>query len=165
MFHKHMNSTQTHEEIRKQQLQAMGTELGPLYNALYNEVIWLHAKWLEFRKLYAVSSEQLVLLNQTAGFFFYVVDDVLWKDVLLHLSRLTAVPRSMGNDNLTLKRLPKALTKPELVTEVNTLIKRAETAVSFANEWRNRQLASVATQNRPFVARQNRPFNPIENHG
>ena len=136
-----MSSNQSKDDIRKQQLLAMGAELGELYNALYNEVIWLHAKWLEFRKLYAVSPQQIVLLNETAGFFFYVVEDVLWNDVLLHLARLIASPKSMGNDNLTLKRLPEALTQPELVAEVQRLIDQAETKTSFVPDWRNRRLA------------------------
>ena len=45
----------------------LGATLGPLYHALNKEVTWLHAKWLEYRKLYAESEERVDLLNGTAA--------------------------------------------------------------------------------------------------
>jgi hypothetical protein len=60
------------EEVEQEHLQAMGSTLGPLYHAVYNDVVWLHAKWQQFRKLFD-SPENVDLLNHVAGFF--LLDD------------------------------------------------------------------------------------------
>ncbi len=130
----------THE-IRSQHLQVLGPELGAIYHALHREVVWLHAKWLEYRKLYGHSADRIDLLNDIAGFFFRVVHDVLWEDVLLHLARLTDSSKSMGKQNLTLKRLPAVIPEPALAAEVEHLVDTAIAACSFAKDWRNRRLA------------------------
>jgi hypothetical protein len=66
----------TAEEVEKHHLSVLGPTAGPVYHALHNDVIWLHAKWLQFRQLYGTSSERLDILNQATGFFFRVVEDV-----------------------------------------------------------------------------------------
>ena len=93
------------EQVREKHLRDMGPELGAVYNALDRDVAWLHAKWNQYRQLYARSPERIALLNQVAGHFFGVVQDTLFEDVLLHLARLTDPAKSVGNENLTLKRL------------------------------------------------------------
>lgn len=128
-------------EIEQGHLQAFGRKLGPIYHALYNEVLWLHAKWLEYRKLYAGSPQRIDLLNATAPFFFYVVQDVLWEDVLLHIARLTDPAEQGTFQNLTLLRLSDAVPDPQLAEETRSLIRTAESRASFARTWRNKRLA------------------------
>lgn len=129
------------DEARAEHLRVLGPELGSLYHALLNEVIWLHAKWLEYRKLYAHSPERIDLLNGIAGFFFGLIQDVLWEDTLLHLARLTDPLKSAGKPNLTLKRLPGLIPEPSLASDVQSLVEAAESSCSFARDWRNRHLA------------------------
>lgn len=136
-----MSSHQSPTEVEQEHLQAMGPTLGPIYHALYNEVAWLHAKWLEYRKLFAKSAQRIDLLNETAGFFFGVVQDVLWKDVLLHIARLTDPAKQGKYENLTLFQLPNIVPKPELVIELCQLIEVAKTSSKFARDWRNKRLA------------------------
>lgn len=151
------------EEVKEEHLESMGPELGPLYHALYNEVAWLHAKWLQYRQLYAKSPERITLLNDVSGFFFRIVQEVFWKDVILHLARLTDPPESVGKANLTLRRLPKANIESSLAEEVHKLVEVAASQSSFAREWRNRHLAhkdlalalDVGAEPLPRVSRQN----------
>lgn len=132
---------QTGEQVERAHLKAFGPESGPLYHALHNEVSWIHAKWLEYRKLFAKSEERIDLLNETAGFFFRVVQDVLWDDVLLHIARLTDPAEQGRFQNLTLPRLAEAFSDtevgPELALSVDAVLSKAE----FAREWRNRRIA------------------------
>lgn len=100
-----MAENKTAEQVRNEHLQVLGPTLGPLYHALYNEVTWLHAKWKQYRLLFAESQERVDLLNDVAGFFFLLIQDVLWEDIILHIARLTDPPQSVGKDNLTLLRL------------------------------------------------------------
>lgn len=127
-------------EVEAEHLRVLGPELGPLYHALHQEVAWLHAKWKQFRHLYAEPSN-VDVLNQVAGFFFRVVHDVMWEDAVLHVARLTDPPRSVNKDNLTLLRLPDALPDARLRTQVDTLLQSAVGQATFARDWRNRHLA------------------------
>ena len=106
-----MGRQRSSEEVHEEHLRVLGPDLGSLYHVLYNEVTWLHAKWLEYRKLYGHSPERIDLLNQTAAFFFRVVQDVLWEDILLHLARLTGPRKSAGKANLTLLMLPDIISR------------------------------------------------------
>ena len=136
-----MAENKTAEQVQGEHLRALGPTLGPLYHALYNEVTWLHAKWQQYRILFADSSERVDLLNGVAGFFFHVIQDVLWKDVVLHIARLTDPPQSVGKDNLTLLRLSAAIQAPALSVEIANLVAQARTDAEFARVWRNRHLA------------------------
>lgn len=129
------------EQIREEHLSTLGPKLGPDYQALYNEVTWLHAKWQQYRILFAESSERLELLNSVAGFFFRVTQEVLWDDIVLHLARITDPPQSRGKDNLTITRLPTLIDHAGLSEEVSVLITVVLEKASFARTWRNRKLA------------------------
>ena len=136
-----MGSHKSSEQLKKERLQVMGQELGSIYHVLYNEVSWIHAKWLQYRQLYAKSPKRIELLNEVSGFFFRVVQDVFWENVLLHLARLTDPPQSVGKANLTLLRLPPVIPESSLAEEVQNLVEVAVSESSFAREWRNRRLA------------------------
>jgi len=136
-----MGRYKSEEEIQQEHLHAFGPTLGPLYHALHNEVTWLHAKWLEYRKLYAQSEERIDLLNGTAAFFFRLVQDVLWEDVLLHIARLTDPPKQRHFENLTLRRLPEAVPDQCLADELRSLVDDALERSQFARQWRNKRLA------------------------
>jgi len=136
-----MSGHRSAEDVEAQHLAVLGPDLGPIYHALYNEIVWLHAKWLEYRKLYGHSANRIDLLNGTAGFFFKVVQDVLLHDVLLDLSCLTGPMKSAGRPTLTLRRLPPAIPDPVLRATVLQSVEDARLACAFATEWRNRELA------------------------
>jgi len=136
-----MDRHQSPEEVEQKHLQVFGQGLGPLYHALYKDVTWLHAKWLEYRKLYAQSEERVDLLNRTAPFFFRLVQDVLWKDVLLHIARLTDPPKHQKFENLTLRRLPDGVSDGGLADELRSLVRTALERCEFARQWRNKRLA------------------------
>ncbi|MCI0624487.1 MAG: hypothetical protein L0387_23045 [Acidobacteria bacterium] len=135
-----MSQEGTSEEVHQQYVDTMGKELGDLYFRLWNECVLLHWKWEEFVTLFGTSPERLALLNKAAGAFFRVVQDTLWEDVLLHISRLTDPPRSAGKDTLSLQRLP-VLVDDTIKPEVEKQLEACLTACEFARDWRNRRLA------------------------
>ena len=136
-----MAQAKSAEAVRDGHLRVLGSELGQVYHALQNELIWLYAKWLEYRKLYATSPERVTLLNSAGPFLFRVVQDVLWDDVLLHVARLTDPPKSGRKSNMTIKRLAAVVSDPRLSSEIERLVSDAERLCAFAREWRNRHLA------------------------
>ena len=136
-----MGSSKTAEEVRAEYVEAMGLELGGCFYSLYHELVLVHAKWLEYRELYAHSSERLDLLNRTSGFFFKIVQDGLWDDVLLHIARLTDPVQTAGNENLTVQILPSLVADEEIQEEASTLIEHCIEKSAFAREHRNKRLA------------------------
>ena len=56
-------------QVKADYLAKMGPDLGELYFALYKELTWLHARWLEYRKLFA-EPENIPLLNRNGSFIF-----------------------------------------------------------------------------------------------
>jgi len=136
-----MSGYRTAEEVERTHLEVLGPVLGPLYHALHNEVAWIHAKWLEYRKLYAKSEERIDLLNETAGFFFRVVQDTLWENVLLHIARLTDPPKQREFENLSLLRLPRAVEDTQAALEIDKLLEIVKSRAEFARNWRNRHIA------------------------
>lgn len=128
-------------ELKQKHIRTFGPELGPVYHELYNEVVWLYAKWLEYRKLYAASEKQIDVLNETASFFFYTIETVLREDILLHICRLTDRPKKGNSKVLTLQLLPKMVKEGKLADELQKLLKECLRNCEFARDWRNRQIA------------------------
>jgi hypothetical protein len=131
----------TLDDTEKQINDKMGPHLGPVFFALYKEVVWLHAKWQEYRELFGHSPERVDLLNRNAAFFFRIVEDSLWEDVLLHISRLTDPPRSAGKDNLSVQGLAALMPDAGLQVRVDALAKDCVAKAAFAREHRNKRLA------------------------
>jgi len=128
------------EQVEQQYLEAMGPELGKIFHRLWNECAWLHWKWGGYVELFGTAPERIALLNRAAPSFFFVVQDSLWNDVLLHICRLTDPPQSAGKHNLTIQRLAPIVV-PALRPRVETLLEGALRKCEFALDWRKRHIA------------------------
>lgn len=136
-----MGRSLTAKEVELKHLKDFGPCLGPLFHAVYNEVAWIHAKWNQYCYLYARSEERRQLLKDTAPFFFRVVRDALVDDVILHLARLTDPPEIGRSKNLTLLRLPEAVTDCELRQQVHDHVEEVKEQTRIVRSWRNKKLA------------------------
>ena len=129
------------EEVEKENLETLGPSLGPVYHELCNECAWLHIKWHQYLVLFGTKPERIDLLNRSASLFFQIVQNTLWQDTLLHLTRLTDPPQSVGKDNLTVQRLPPLIRDPAFRAEIENLVSAAIKSTAFARDWRNRHFA------------------------
>lgn len=136
-----MGRSLTAEETKAQYVSVMGSELGPVFYALYNELVWLHLRWRQYVTLFGTKPTRIELLNRAAGLFFRVVQDSLFEDTLLHLSRMTDKAVIRGRPNLTVQRLPALVTDQDLAAEVRSLVDDAVEKAGFARDWRNRHIA------------------------
>jgi hypothetical protein len=132
---------QTAEQAKAEHIRVMGEPLGLLYDALWQEVAWIHRKWDEHVALFGTKPSRIELLNRSAPSFFRIVQDCLWEDVLLHIARLTDSPQSVGRANLSIRRLPDAVAHVETRQKVETAIGKAIVASEFCRDWRNRRIA------------------------
>ena len=136
-----MSNLESTDEVKQEILDKLGPTLGPTFHALYEEVTSLHMKWGEFKKLYGHSREEIDLLNQIAPFFFRVVQDIMWDDIVLHIARLADPPVSSGKFHLTLRNLPPLISDRCLAAKVDRLVQDALSKSAFARQLRNRRLA------------------------
>ncbi len=119
----------------------MGEELGTLFNALWNEVAWVHTKWKEYVCLYGTKPSRVALVNKAAPLFFNVVQRTLWYDTILHIARLTDPPKTSNKDNLTIQRLTGLLSDNGVAMKIDKLIQNAIEKSGFCRDWRNRRIA------------------------
>lgn len=120
--------------------------------------IHLHRKWATFLELYG-SQQHVDLLNNTAPAFFRMLQEILWMDIVLHLTRLTDPPNSGGSQaNLTIRILPGLCNVAETRNKVEELVADAVAATAFARKRRNKQLAHTDMR-QPSDA-----FTPVTRH-
>lgn len=132
---------QSDKEVREECIAAMPDPLGETYCALRDELAWLHIKWNDFRALFARSPEAIATLNEVAPVFFGNLQRMMWEDVLLHLCRLTDPVKSVGKDNLTVRRISLSIPDQQLKDQVESYAGTAKDRTQFARDWRNRRLA------------------------
>jgi hypothetical protein len=136
-----MAQTSSAEEIRERCISSLGPDLGGLHYALWNEIAWLHLKWAQYVTLFGATPQRVELLNRAAPLFIRIIQDTLWDDAILHLTRLTDSPQSMGKANLTIRRYPVLVTDTAWRAELDDAVSRAVSLAEFARDWRNRHLA------------------------
>ena len=131
----------TAAQVKERHIEIMGPELGSIYNALWNEVAWLFTNWQEYVELFGTKPSRIELLNRAASGFFSMLQDRLWDDTLLHIARLTDLPRTGRKENLTVCRLPEHITAEEPKKAVQAKIDVVLPKIEFARDWRNRRIA------------------------
>ena len=115
----------TAAEARTEHIRVMGEELGTIYDALWQEVAWLHGKWADYVALFGTTESRVSLLNSTAPTFFNLVQDSIWENILLHIGRMTDPTATAKKQNLTIQRLPELIDRPETRRKVEEMISTA----------------------------------------
>lgn len=136
-----MTRTFTADESKEEFRLTMGPTIGPLYHELWQEVVQLHFTWNEYVCLFGTKPTRIDILNSTATFFFGIVHDAMWENVLLHIARLTDAHKIAGRENLTLETLCDALKGQDIEQDFRKLLGIAKQEASFCRDWRNRRIA------------------------
>jgi hypothetical protein len=135
--------TQTTEELKADMIKKLGVDFGSLLYSLHNEITWLTLKWIEFNELYGTKESRIELINKAAPFFFFVVQKILWDNLLLGIARVTDPPETRGKKNTTLKALGQHILddnfKSEFEKDLNDILTESE----FCRDWRNRWIAHI----------------------
>jgi hypothetical protein len=114
------------------------------YHFLWTQIVWLHAEWEQFRKLFAESPAVIDTLNHTAPAFFVLLKDIMWDHVLLSISRLTDPAKQGSHENLTVHSLP-ALTRDDEIFghTLAGLIEKRSSTWDFARRRRDKHIAHL----------------------
>jgi AbiU2 len=138
-----MSRDLTAEEAKNESINLMGKPLGEVYHYLWQELVMLYAKWFEFTELFGTKPSRINLLNEAAPYFFRMVQDVLWEDIILGIARITDSSKRLGKDNLTINKIPGLINNEEFKEKIVSLIDKSKDATSFCRDWRNRRLAHL----------------------
>ena len=98
-------------------------------------------KWYDYRALYGTKKETVDLLNKGAPLFFSSLQQTMWEEVLLRLTRLTDKAEYGKKRTLTVRRIPPLISDVSLRNEAQAQVDEVITKCDFAREWRNRQIA------------------------
>lgn len=115
-----------------------------LFRPLWNEIVWLNAKWNAFTRLYGTDEATVELLNHVAGSFFRLVEESLRDDVLLSIGRLLDPSATGAKANLSLQALldgVDAQVEPELRQRLIDALDRLRSHCEGITARRNRKLA------------------------
>lgn len=152
-----MSSNFTAEQIKIQNIQKMGKELGEVYSELSQQVIWLNMKWQEYVELFGLKPSRIELMNKAAPEFFYVVEKSMWESILLHITRLTDSPITGQKKNLSIGQFLKLIKDKALIANLKQKIDLAILKTQFARDWRNRIIAHS-----DFELAMNKSAKPLE---
>jgi hypothetical protein len=133
-----MTEDHADDRLKQQCIARMGQTLGEIFDELCREVDMLHLKFNQFEALYT-NENTVQLLNKSSSEFFSLIQTVLWKDIVLHIARLTD-KRSKGN--LTVDTLVKMLDK-QTRSFLHGIIETVKQASRFAHDLRNKRLAHL----------------------
>jgi hypothetical protein len=134
-------SKQTAEELKQERIAKMGEHLGVLYDSLYNEVIWIKHKWIEYRELYGTNETRIELMNYSAPWLFFIIQKVLFEDILLGLSKITDPPGTGKDETTTLRVIPQFIHDANLKNNVQRCLTTIISHTDFCRDWRNRVIA------------------------
>ncbi len=92
-------------------------DVGEIYEKIHAETVWLHHRWACYSELFRHTPRRIELLNASAPTFFFIVQELIERDVVLSFSRLTDPARdNRKNENISLDMLQerlKSLSAPE----------------------------------------------------
>jgi hypothetical protein len=115
-----------------------------LFLALNNEVTWLHTIWELFTQLYVSGDENFKIMNETAPFFFFTLQTVLFNEMVMIWNRLTDPPSTSGQENASLERLIEQLDQESqslLVASLQSRLERIRIDFKGIRTWRNKRVS------------------------
>ena len=141
-----MARTRSADEVLADNIAAMGPDLGKVFTVLSNELTFLSWKFQELSELYGGDGRRHDVMNESAPFFFWMLQRSWWDDSLLGVTRLlppkeSGPPKPVRQANLTFRRLPDLISDGTLRQQVTAKVDAAVARATFATDWRNKRIA------------------------
>jgi AbiU2 len=127
-----------------QSVMPMPAQITPVWNVIYDETVEVHAYWKLFNQLFGVSQDQIELLNRSAGFCFYAIEDALGTDIQRTLSKLSDPAQTGAKENATIGYLlneVRRLQRPSSVDELQRLCQNFTASCQSIRARRNKMIA------------------------
>ena len=129
------------EALKREYQEKLGQDFGAVFYGVWND--WLDGlvRLKEYRVLFGDPAAVKLLNAISGGGFMWDVQQVLWRDLLLHVTRVTDPEKTGKYENLTVQRLPPFCERPELRAQLQVSVDTAVQAAEFARDWRNRRIS------------------------
>jgi hypothetical protein len=138
-------STITAVEAKQNYIAKMGQPLGAQFAELWQQVADLHMKWLEYVELYGTNQKRFDLMHKAAPHFFQMLGDMMYRDTLLHIARLTDKQNNYPpKRRLTLRNLSQLVKDPTIRSQVEVLFVKVEQDAELVRDWRDRAGAHLS---------------------
>ena len=128
----------------------MPPTIGEVFAGLKSELTWAHGRWDLYRQLFLASERRIALLNECAGVFFRVLQDVLLDDTALVLSKLGDPAKTFNKyPNLSFAQLEQRIIAhgdAQLSSNVQGLVAKYAAAIDTFKMWRDKRLAHLDLQ-------------------
>lgn len=134
-------SHQSADELKQGRIAIMGQDLGAILYSLYNEILWIKFKWIEYVELYGTSQERINVMNRSAPWLFFIVQRTLFDDILLGLAKITDPPGVGNKETVSVLAISQFINDTDLKKKVSKCIKEIKTNTEFCRDWRNRKIA------------------------
>lgn len=136
-----MSRTQTPEEVEREMIEVLGEENGKLFYSIQNDFIFLLEKFKHFKELYMKDKSRVLLLSETAPFFFFSLQKLLIDDIVINITRLTESGQLRKKQNATIKNFLNRYDKDALSTEIIKRFNISKKSTEKLNEWRDKRVA------------------------
>lgn len=133
-------STQSAKEIKQEYIEKMGPELGKIFYSIRNDLILLTDKWNEFETLYTIKT-RVKLFNHVAPFFSFLVQNIMWENLILSIARLIDPKESTWRKTISFQTIPEYIVDGNLKNKINLRIQNLIEIGRFSKDWRNRKIA------------------------
>lgn len=117
----------------------------PIACGVHNRTVALAFAWHELQSLYMSGPDRIRLLNDAAGGFFGIIQDILLDSLFLNLSVLSDPPRSGEHENLSFgllaEKFKKRLQARQVWPDAEDRLKKFDKAVRQIRHHRNKRIA------------------------
>ena len=135
------------EPLKQEYREKLGEDFGTVFYEVRNDWLTGLVRLKEYRVLFS-NHDAVKLLNAAGGAFMWDLQQILWRDLLLHVTRLTDAATMGRRENLSVQALPPFCRRPELQSEhpklhatVQALVDDAVRAAEGPRDWRNRRIS------------------------
>jgi hypothetical protein len=111
-------------------------DIRPVFQDLCQDMASLHSKWQLYLDLFS-DRTTIDLLNDMAPAFFQTVEESLRSDITMSICRLSDLPQTLGQDNLSIKTL---VDKAAEVRELVNLWNDFHNCCQPVREYRNKRI-------------------------
>lgn len=122
----------------------ISSEQDELFNAINNEISWLHTVWELFIQIYGSKDEYHETMSSSAPFFFHMLHEMLFDELALSFSRLTDAPVTSRQSNASMEALIQSIdvaAHPKLVADLTTQLKELKKNYPEFRTWRHKRVS------------------------
>ena len=128
------------DELKRDHQEKLGEKFGTIFYGVSDDWVNGLVRLYEYRALFG-DPANIEFINTFSGPFMRDVQQLFWRDLLLHITRLTDPGESGGKGNITVRRLQDFCDDPALRARVESFAATAVKNAELARAWRDKRIS------------------------